>query len=52
MVLQDAQNKFRFGLTNFCVMPTHIHLLIKPAEGQNLSVIMRWIKTRSAVRWN
>jgi len=52
MVLQDAQNKFRFGLTNFCIMPTHIHLLIKPAEGQNLSVIMRWIKTRSAVRWN
>ena len=50
IVLQDAQNKFRFGLTNFCVMPTHIHLLIKPAEGQNLSVIMRWIKTRSAVR--
>jgi len=52
IVLQDAQNKFRFGLANFCVMPTHIRLLIKPAGGQNLGAIMRWIKTRSAVRRN
>ena len=51
-VLQDAKDKFRFNLTNFCVMPTHIHLLIKPAGGSNLSVIMHWIKTNSAKRWN
>jgi REP element-mobilizing transposase RayT len=30
IVLQAAKNKFRFTLTNFCIMPTHIHLLIKP----------------------
>jgi len=32
MVLQDARNKFHFRLANFCVMPTHIHLLIEPRE--------------------
>jgi putative transposase len=30
ITLQDAKDKFKFRLTNFCVMPTHIHLLIKP----------------------
>jgi putative transposase len=31
IVLQNAKDKYRFCLTNFCVMPTHFHLLIKPA---------------------
>jgi len=52
MVLQDAKNKFHFNLKNFCIMPTHIHLLIKPDEGTSLKIIMQWIKTRSAIRWN
>ena len=52
MVLQDAKDKFSFQLDNFCIMPTHIHMLIKPGEGTNLSMIMRWIKTLSAKRWN
>lgn len=52
MALQDAKDKFRFRLANFCVMPTHIHLLIEPGEGTNLSMIMQWIKTRLARRWN
>ena len=52
ITLQDAKEKFNFRLTNFCVMPTHIHLLIKPEEGTELSEIMQWLKTRSAKRWN
>ena len=52
ITLQDAKNKFRFRLANFCVMPTHIHLLIKPSEGTCLSKIMFWIKIQSAKRWN
>jgi len=52
MILQDAKEKFCFRLANFCVMPTHIHLLIEPGEGTNLSMIMQWIKTRSAKSWN
>jgi putative transposase len=52
MVLQDAKEKYRFRLANFCVMPTHIHLLIQPEESTHLSTIMQWIKTHSAKRWN
>jgi len=52
MVLQEAKEKFLFRFANFCIMPTHIHLLIEPTEGTSLSKIMQWIKTRSARRWN
>jgi len=52
LTLQNAKEKFQFCLTNFCIMPTHIHLLIKPKNGDILSNIMQWIKTRSAKRWN
>jgi REP element-mobilizing transposase RayT len=52
ITLQDAKDKFKFRLANFCVMPTHIHLLIKPEAAANLSRIMQWIKLNSAKRWN
>jgi putative transposase len=52
ITLQAAKDKYRFTLTNFCVMPTHIHLLIKPPIKPNLSVIMQWIKLHSALYWN
>jgi len=52
LTLQAAKEKYRFRLHNFCIMPTHIHLLITPADGTNLSRIMQWIKTQSAKYWN
>jgi putative transposase len=52
MTLQNAKEKYHFRLANFCIMPTHIHLLIEPKEGTNLSRIMQWIKTNSAKKWN
>lgn len=52
LVLEAAKEKFGFRLSNFCIMPTHIHLLITPRKGTNLSRIMQWIKTHSAKRWN
>ena len=52
MALEDAKDKFRFRLANFCVMPTHVHLLIQPGDGTCLSQIMQWLKTRTAKRWN
>jgi putative transposase len=52
ITLADAKKKFRFRLANFCIMPTHIHLLLSPAKDNCLSVIMQWIKTNSAKRWN
>ena len=52
LTLQKAKAKFGFRLTNFCIMPTHIHLLIMPEKNTNLSNIMHWIKTHSAKSWN
>jgi len=52
LTLEDAKEKFGFRLHNFVIMPTHIHLLITPADDTNLSAIMHWIKTHSAKRWN
>jgi len=52
ITLQDAKDRFKFHLTNFCVMPTHIHLLIKPDANTKLNIIIQWIKTISAKRWN
>jgi len=52
ITLQDAKEKFHFRLANFCIMPTHIHLLIQPVEETCLSEIMHWIKINSAKRWN
>jgi putative transposase len=51
-VLEEARTKFGFKLYNFCVMPTHIHLLIMPGPKGNLSQIMHWVKTMSSKRWN
>ncbi len=52
MTLESAKDKFRFTLTNFCIMPTHIHLLIQPQKGTLLNIVMQWIKTYSAKYWN
>jgi len=52
MILHDAKEKFGFKMANFCIMPTHFHLLIKPSKETNLSKIMQWIKTNSAKKWN
>jgi len=52
LALQDAKDKYHFRLANFCIMPTHVHLLIKPLENTSLSRIIQWIKTRSARHWN
>ena len=52
LILNKAQKKYGFQLSNFCIMPTHIHLLIKPVDGTNLTKIMQWIKTNSSKYWN
>jgi len=44
-VLKEAKEKYGFTVSNFCIMPTHIHLLITPKQGSDLSKIMLWIKT-------
>ena len=52
ITIQSAKKKYGFRLANFCIMPTHIHLLIQPKEKTCISCIMQWIKTQSAKWWN
>ncbi|MDR1326664.1 MAG: transposase [Treponema sp.] len=50
--IKKAKLKYPFELLNFCIMDNHIHLLIKPAQGQSLSKIMQWLKGNFAKYWN
>jgi REP element-mobilizing transposase RayT len=47
-----AKRKYRFQIWNFCIMGNHIHFLIEPREGENLSAIMRWILGVFAMSYN
>ena len=47
-----AKKKYRFRLTNFCVMGNHFHFMITPGKGESLSRIMQWILSVFAVRFN
>ena len=51
-VLEKAKEKYRFKLIHFCIMNNHIHLLVKPFPGTNLSKLMQWILSVFAVRFN
>ena len=50
--INKAKQKYPFQLLNFCIMDNHIHLLIKPEQGQCLSTIMKWLKGNFARYWN
>jgi putative transposase len=52
IVIKQAKKRYRFQIRNFCIMNNHIHLLIKPSEGESLSAIMQWILSVFAIRWN
>ena len=41
--LSRAKKRYRFQVANFCVMGNHAHLQLRPARGESLSAIMRWI---------
>ena len=38
LTLEDAKEKYDFCLYNFCIMPTHIHLLIRPSADRTPAV--------------
>ncbi len=43
VTVKRAKKKYSFKLKNYVLMDTHIHFLIKPGKGENLSRIMQWI---------
>jgi REP element-mobilizing transposase RayT len=51
-VVKRAQKKYRFVISNFCIMGNHIHYLLKPLKGENLSRIMQWILSVFAMKYN
>lgn len=51
-VLARARGKYRFRVENFCVMGNHIHMMIRPGDGESLSRIMQWILGVFAIAFN
>ncbi len=51
-ILKAAKKRYKFRIKNFCIMTNHIHLMIKPLNGKDLSKIMQWILSKFAVRFN
>ncbi len=50
--VKRAKGKYSFKLKGFVIMGNHIHLLIKPGKGENLSKIMQWILGVFAKHYN
>jgi putative transposase len=50
--LKRAKKEFRFYIRNFCIMGTHVHLMIEPLAGESLSKIMQWILSVFAKSYN
>lgn len=47
-----ARRKYKFTLNNFSIMGNHIHLMIKPENGESISKIMQWILSVFSKRFN
>jgi putative transposase len=50
--IKQAKKKHRFQVHNFCIMGNHVHLIIRPEQGESLSRIMQWILSVFAMAWN
>jgi len=50
--LKRAKGRFRFHIRNFCIMGTHVHIMIEPLAGESLSKIMQWILGVFAKKYN
>ena len=46
--LDAARNKHGFKLFGFMIMPEHVHLVIYPADGTKLGLVVGEVKSRSA----
>ena len=51
-ILCRAKKRYKFQIRNFCIMSSHIHLIIKPGKNENLSKIIQWILSVFAVKYN
>lgn len=51
-VVRDAKRKFKFRIETFCILDNHVHFIIQPEIGENVSRIMQWINGVFAMRYN
>ena len=51
-VVKNAKKKYKFKISNYCLMDNHVHILLKPLKKENLSKIMQWILSVFAIRYN
>ncbi len=50
--IREARRKYSFAMRNFCIMGNHVHLMIKPSDGESISRIIQWILAVFAIRFN
>lgn len=41
-IMNRAKNKYKVRLYCYCIMPNHVHLLVKPDQAKNISKFMHW----------
>ena len=51
-IIRRAKKKYHFLIKNFCIMENHVHFILKPLKGENLSRIMQWILSVFAGEYN
>ncbi|MBN2441873.1 MAG: transposase [Spirochaetales bacterium] len=51
-ILSRAKKRYKFAVWNFCIMGTHVHLMMQPLGKENLSKIMQWILSVFARKFN
>ena len=52
LTIRRAKGRYAFRVESLCIMDNHIHLMIRPQDGESLSRIMQWILSVFALRYN
>lgn len=51
-LMRKAKKRYKFAIETFCIMDSHVHLIIRPLEGESISRIMQWLLSVFALRFN
>jgi putative transposase len=51
-LFEQMRDRFAVDLFAYCLMPNHFHLLVKVAQGENLSRGMQWFTTTHVRRYH
>jgi putative transposase len=51
-VLEETHARTGIRILNYCVMPSHWHLVLWPREDGELSEVMRWLTVTHTQRWH